>query len=78
MTAVKILRKRHLWTQAALSEISGVPRVNIVRYEKGQREPKVSDAIKLARALGVTVEELMGDELPETPERNMMVSAETR
>ena len=68
VTQLRNMRKRRLWTQAKLSEESGVPRVNITRYENGTRAPKAVDALKLARALGVTVEELLGVDTVETPE----------
>ena len=75
---IRNIRKQRRLTLEMLAKMSGVSRVSINRYELNKREPKLSDAMKIARALGVTVEELMGDDLPEIPERNMMVSAETR
>lgn len=71
---IRPIRKRRALTQEALAMLSGVPRVNITRYENGTTVPKVTDAIKIARALGVTVEELMR---PENPEQASLIGAET-
>ncbi len=42
-----------------MSELSGVSRVSIGNYERGDREPTVSIAIAIAESLGVTFEELV-------------------
>lgn len=62
MTCIKALRKRRLMTAEQLALKSGVARVSITRYENGKREPRVGEALKIARALGCTVEQLMDDE----------------
>lgn len=69
-----IRRKRRL-TQARLGQLSGVPRVNIVRVENGKRELKLSEAIRIAAILGVSVEALTGEEVVETPEDGNRLSA---
>jgi putative transcriptional regulator len=45
-------------SQAALAEAVGVSRQTIVAVEKGNYNPSVELALRLARALGATVEEL--------------------
>lgn len=45
-------------SQAALAETVGVSRQTIVAIEKGNYNPSVELALRLARALGTTVEEL--------------------
>ena len=55
---IRNMRKRRLFTLEQLAARSGVSRVSITRYENGPREPKVGDALKIARALDCTVEEL--------------------
>ncbi|MCK5609171.1 helix-turn-helix transcriptional regulator [Candidatus Pacearchaeota archaeon] len=42
-----------------LSALSGVSVQNIAQYENGQADPSLSKAFKLAKALNVTLEELM-------------------
>lgn len=66
MTLIKTMRKRRLMTADQLAIKSGVSRVSITRYENGKREPKVREAIRIARALGCTVEQLVADEEGET------------
>ena len=55
------IRLQRKMTLEELSELSGVNRVTINRYELGQRTPSVDMALKLASALGCTVEELFAD-----------------
>ena len=45
-------------SQAALAEAVGVSRQTVVAVEKGNYNPSVELALRLARALGATVEEL--------------------
>lgn len=59
---IKTFRKRRYMTLEQLAAKSGVQRASINRYELGKREPGVYNAIRIARALGVTVEDLVSDE----------------
>lgn len=45
-------------TQAQIAEAAGVTRQTIIAIEKGNYTPSVLLALKLARILGITVEEL--------------------
>jgi len=57
---LKEIRKARGWTQQTLSDKSGVGRGMIARIETGATaEPTVSTLIKLANALGVTIDELV-------------------
>ncbi|NLV79757.1 MAG: helix-turn-helix transcriptional regulator [Rhodococcus sp.] len=51
-------RKRARLTQAELGGVVGVSRQSIVSTEKGDYAPSVYLGLRLARALGTTVEEL--------------------
>ena len=52
-------RKAQHMTQPQLAEKVGVSNYTVIqRYERGKVEPSVSTAIKIARALNTTVEEL--------------------
>ena len=62
--AIKRMRKRRLMTAGELSLKSVVSRVSICRYETGKREPKLSDALRIAKALECSVEELVGEPAP--------------
>lgn len=54
------IRKQKGMTQEALAAFSGVNRVSIAKYETGKSCPGLKTAEKLASALGVTVDELIG------------------
>ena len=45
-------------TQQELAELAGVTRQSIISIEQGRYRPSVELALKLARALGCSVEEL--------------------
>jgi transcriptional regulator with XRE-family HTH domain len=49
------------WTQAALAEKSGIPLGTIREYEQNKREPLLSKAGRLARALKQPVEAFLED-----------------
>ncbi|WP_054715833.1 helix-turn-helix transcriptional regulator [Rhodococcus sp. SMB37] len=55
---VREFRKRARLTQAELGAQVGVSRQSIVSTEKGDYAPSVYLALRLARSLGSTVEEL--------------------
>ena len=50
-------------TQARLAEIAGVSVLCYQQYESGKRIPRADTAIRIARAVGSSVEELFGAEL---------------
>lgn len=56
---LKRLRERLGWSQAALAESSGVPRPTIAHLEAGQANPTLAVALRVARALGTTVDQLV-------------------
>lgn len=76
---LKAIRINRRMTQARLAEITGISRININRYENQEINPRLESVIKIARALGVTVDELIRPEpdIPEAPERAMLTGAET-
>ncbi len=53
---LKTLREAAGITQAKLAEASGVPIGTIREYEQVKRDPLLPTAIKLASALGVSIE----------------------
>lgn len=54
------VRKEKGFTIRNLALWSGVSQTTIVNIEQGYKEPLVGTALAIARALGVTVEELAG------------------
>jgi len=56
---VRLWREHRGLTQAALSEASGVNRVQIAEIEAGRKTGSVKTLRKLADALGVTIDDLV-------------------
>jgi putative transcriptional regulator len=61
-TTMKVERAKRDLTQAELAELAGVTRKSINAIEMGHMVPSTILALKLAKALGVTVEELFSVE----------------
>lgn len=59
-TVIREIRQERGLTQDQLAELSRVPRICISRYESGKYYPSLSNAMKLAKVLGVSVEDLIG------------------
>jgi putative transcriptional regulator len=57
-TTMKVERARRDLTQAQLAELAGTTRKSVNAIETGHMVPSTVLALKLARALGVTVEAL--------------------
>ena len=55
---VRALREKRGLTQGELSEAVGVQQSTFCQYELGAKAPNVYVAVKIARILGTTVEEL--------------------
>ena len=59
--SLRRLRKARGWTQRQTSGKSGVSYVVVTKVEQGlTKDPAMSTLIKLADALGVTLDELVG------------------
>jgi transcriptional regulator with XRE-family HTH domain len=66
----KRLREEARMTQVEAAQRSGIPLRTLCNWEQGQRVPRLDHAMKLARALGVSMDELTGfNEPPEAPKR---------
>jgi transcriptional regulator with XRE-family HTH domain len=58
---LRMIREKRGLSPTQLAEVSGVPYETIYRVERGTHtEPRVSVAVKLARALGVSLDVLAG------------------
>jgi putative transcriptional regulator len=62
-TTMKVERAKRDLTQAELADMAGVTRKSINAIETGHMVPSTILALKLAHALGVTVEELFSIEM---------------
>lgn len=56
---LRTIRKAKGMTQEALATASGVNRVSIAKYETGRALPSVNTAGKLAKALNVSISEIV-------------------
>jgi putative transcriptional regulator len=65
-TTMKVERAKRDLTQAELADLAGVTRKSINAIEMGHMVPSTILALKLAKVLGVTVEELFS--LETTPD----------
>ncbi|MEM2120613.1 MAG: helix-turn-helix transcriptional regulator [Archaeoglobaceae archaeon] len=57
---LKQIREQKSLTQSQLAKLVGVHQTYISRIERKKRKPRIDIAIEIAKALGVTVEELFG------------------
>jgi len=64
MSQLRKLRKDKGFTLKALAELSGVHYVSLARLEAGKFDPRLSTLRKLAKALKVTVYDLIDDQPP--------------
>ena len=60
MTELRALRQGRFLTQGELAERSGLTVATISRLENGRRRPHLSTVRRLAEALGVRPEKLVG------------------
>lgn len=63
---LKATREASGKTQKQVAEECGISEVSYQRYEYDQREPGARTAIRIARALGSTVEALFGAATPDS------------
>lgn len=56
---IKAARKKAGITQAQLAEQSGVATISIHQYEAGKRNPQLEPVLRIASALGVSVDSLI-------------------
>ncbi|MDE2823739.1 MAG: helix-turn-helix transcriptional regulator [Chloroflexota bacterium] len=56
----RAIRERRGLTQVALGQRAGMAPASISHFETGQRVPSLESLVKLADALGVSVDELLG------------------
>lgn len=60
-SAVRAHRREHGLSQAALADAVGVSRQTVIAIEQGDYAPSVYLALRVARVLGTTVEDLFGE-----------------
>jgi transcriptional regulator with XRE-family HTH domain len=70
------LRKQRGFTQKALAEKVGVRALQIGRYENGTAQPTLEVIRNLAKALGVTADELIFDKDERGPDEDLRLQFE--
>ncbi|MHA6195629.1 helix-turn-helix domain-containing protein [Pseudomonas wadenswilerensis] len=73
---LKLLRKKLGITLEVLAEQSGMTKSYLSKVERGLNTPSIAAALKLARALGVNVEELFAEDAPNTTRYSLVRSGE--
>ncbi|MEM1000530.1 MAG: LexA family transcriptional regulator [Bacteroidota bacterium] len=63
---IRYLRKQKGLTQEGLANQIGVTRSVIGAYEEGRAEPKIRTMVKMSNFFGVSVDQLVGEDLAET------------
>ena len=58
---IKLLRENKGWSQAKLAQEADIARASISAIETGKMSPSVHTALRIGRALGVSVEQLFGE-----------------
>ena len=61
-TNIRAIRKARGMTQMELAKASGIHNITICKYEVGEVIPSLKNAEKLAKALGVTVNDLIAED----------------
>jgi transcriptional regulator with XRE-family HTH domain len=61
---IKLLRKQKGLTQVELSKILGCSQAMITTYENDLKKPSVSTLARLAEALGVSIDHVVGNSAP--------------
>jgi DNA-binding XRE family transcriptional regulator len=56
---IKRLRSQHKLTQTKLAELADIPRATLANMESEQSNPSISLVVKVAQALGVSVDDLI-------------------
>ena len=58
---IRFFRKAKGITQSDLSKEIGISRNTIVNFETSRRDPRIKDLRKIAKALNVSIEELISE-----------------
>jgi len=66
-TRLQELRQAAKLSQSQLARAAGIPASSLRNYEQGQRVPRIDAAYRLAHALQITVDELIGEVFVEKP-----------
>ena len=57
-----LMESKHL-SQKELANLSGITEVSMSKYLSGERTPRIDVVVNIANALGVTTDELIGNDI---------------
>lgn len=66
-------RKGRGLTQEGLAELAGLTKLQIHRYERGTSQPSLEALKKLAKALSLTIDELVFEDGERQPDQELML-----
>ena len=69
---LKYFREKNGYTAKELSQLIGIPNNTYTAYETKNREPSFAVLIKIANALNVTIDELLGNNIRQQKEQKMI------
>ena len=65
MNKIRDLRKSRRLTQKELADAAGLSIDTISRYERGDREPRITEMGMIAKALGCPAKDILMDDVPD-------------
>ena len=71
--AIRRMRFQVGFTQEDLASVTGILRTNISKYENGKRVPSIDELYAIADACACSVNELLPDVLPPSPDMQAIV-----
>lgn len=77
MNKIRAYRETAGLNQTELASLVGISSKTIARYEAGLREPRSSDLLKIAKTLGCTVDDLIGNPTEAPVRRRRTTGAST-
>ncbi len=60
---IRLAREKASLTQDALASVAGIGRVTLVRVESGEQSPRFDTLLSISKALGVSIQDLLTDNL---------------
>lgn len=60
---IRMLMEDKKFTQKELANLSGITEASMSKYLSGERTPRIDVVVNIANALGVTVDELIGNDV---------------
>lgn len=63
MGKITYYRLKNGWSQSFVAERIGVSRIAVANWEQGRNKPSIENILAMAKLFGVTVEELVGDQV---------------